>query len=169
MEQRIACSVLIREIYQTWAQDTRPFLRALSAQGMELDLTEANAVAALIEAESGELSLKDLERSLHMSQSAISRMAVRLAKTGYVEIRPDGADRRVKWVCLTEKGRQCGAYMVDLVAEAEEQLLQGLTPGERLLLQELLEQILENSVRCCPQKDGAEKSQKRTERESEKE
>ncbi len=169
MEQRIACSVLIRTIYLTWEQDTRPFLRALSAQGMELDLTQANAVAALTETESGELSLKALERSLHMSQSAVSRMAVRLAKAGYVEIRPDGSDRRVKWVCLTEKGRQCGAYMEDLVAEAEEQLLQGLTPGERLLLRELLERILENSVRCCLQKDGSEKSQKRTESENEKE
>jgi len=169
MEQRIACSVLIREIYLTWAQDTRPFLRGMSAQGMELDLTQANAVAALTETENGELSLKDLERSLHMSQSAISRMAVRLEKTGYVEIRPDESDRRVKWVCLTEKGRQCGAYMVDLVAEAEEQLLRGLTPGERLLLQELLEKMLENSVRCCLQKDGEEKSHKRTERENEKE
>ncbi len=169
MEQRIACSVLIREIYLTWAQDTRPFLRSLSAQGMELDLTQANAVAVLMETESGKLSLKDLERSLHMSQSAISRMAVRLAKTGHVEIRPDESDRRAKWVCLTEKGRQCGAYMVDLVAEAEEQLLQGLTPGERLLLRELLEQMLENSVHCCLQKNSAEKSQKRTEREDEEE
>lgn len=169
MEQRIACSVLIREIYLTWAQDTRPFLRGLSEQGMELDLTQANAVAALTQTESGELSLKDLERSLHMSQSAVSRMAVRLEKIGYVEIRPDRSDRRAKWVHLTEKGHQCGAYMVDLVAEAEEQLLRGLTPGERLLLRELLEQMLENSVRCCLQEDGAEKSQKRTERENEKE
>lgn len=118
IEQRIACSVLIRQIYLTWAHDTRPFLRG---------------------------------------QSAISRMAVRLAKTGYVEIRPDESDRRVKWVCLTGKGRQCGAYMVDLVAEAEEQLLRGLTPGEHLLLRELLEQVLENSVQCCLQKDGEEK------------
>lgn len=169
MEERIACSVLIRDIYLTWAQDTRPFLRGLSAQGMELDLTQANAVAVLAETESGELSLKDLERNLHMSQSAISRMALRLAKTGYVEIRPDGSDRRTKWVCLTEKGRRCGTYMVDLVAEAEEQLLRGLTSGERLLLRELLERVLENSVRCCLQKDSVERSQKRTERENEKE
>ncbi len=157
MEQRIACSVLIREIYLTWAQDARPFLRGLLEQGMELDLTQANAVAALMQTESGELSLKDLEQTLHMSQSAISRMAIRLEKTGYVKIRLDETDRRVKWVCLTEKGRQCGAYMVDLVAEAEEQLLQGLSPGERLLLRELLEHMLENSVQCCIQKDGAEK------------
>lgn len=40
MEQRIACSVLIREIYLTWAQDTRSFLWDLSAKGMELDLTQ---------------------------------------------------------------------------------------------------------------------------------
>jgi len=164
MEQRIACSVLIREIYLTWAQDTRPFLKSLSAQGMELDLTQANAVTALAETEDGKLSLKDLERSLHMSQSAVSRMAVRLAKARYVEIRPDGSDQRVKWVCLTDKGRQCGAYMVDLVADAEQALLQGLSPGERLLLRELLEQVLENSVQCCIQKD-AEKSKKRTDRE----
>jgi len=58
---------------------------------------------------------------------------------------------------------------VDLVAEAEEQILRGLTPGERSLLRELLEQVLDNSIRCCLQKDGAEKSQKRTESENEKE
>ncbi len=168
MEQRIACSVLIRDIYLTWARDTRPFLRGLSAQGIELDLTQANAVAALTQAESGELSLKGLEQSLHMSQSAISRMAVQLERTGYVEIRPDGSDRRVKWVCLTEKGHQCGAYMVELVAEAEKALLQGLTPGERLLFQELLERVLKNSVQCCLQKDGAENLQKGMEREDDK-
>ncbi len=162
MEQRIACSVLIREIYLTWAQDSHSFLRGLSAQGMELDQTQANAVAALIETESGELSLKDLERDLHMSQSAVSRMAVRLAKDGYVEIWPDGSDQRAKRAYLTEKGRQCGAYMIDLVAEAEKQLLEGLTPGECLLLQELLEKMLENSIRGC----SAEKSQKRTEIEN---
>ncbi len=66
----------------------------------------ANALGSLMETESGGLTLKDLERTLHISQSAISRMAVRLTKAGYVEIRQDGADRRVKWVCLTERGRQ---------------------------------------------------------------
>jgi len=89
-KQQIACSVLIREIYLTWEQDTRPFLRGLPAQGM-----------------------------------------------------------------------------VDLAAE--EQLLRGLTPGKRLLLRKLLEQMLENSVRYCLQKDDTEKLLKRTERENEKE
>jgi len=91
-------------------------------------------------------------------------MAVRLAKTEYVEIKPDESDQRVKLVCLTDKGRQCGIYMVDLMAEAEEQLLRGLTHGERLLLRELLEKMRENSVRCCLQKNGAEKPQKKAEK-----
>lgn len=145
MDDRIACSVLIRGIYLTWARDASTFLRGLSERNMELDLTQANAVAALSEMESGELMLKDLEQVLHMSQSAVARMAIRLAEAGYVEIRLDERDRRVKRVRLTEKGQQCGAYMVELLIGAEERLLHGMTSGERLLLRELLERALENS------------------------
>ncbi len=50
-----------------------------------------------------------------------------------------------------------------------EQLLRRLPPGKRLLVQELLERMLENSVQCCLQKNDAEKLQKRTETENEKE
>ncbi len=157
MNQEIACSVLIRDIYLTWARDAGTFLRRLSEQGMELDLTQTNAVTALLEADGGELALKELERALHMSQSAVARMAVRLEEAGYVESRMGGADRRVKRVRLTEKGRLCGACMVELLTEAEEQLLHGMTPGERLLLRELLDRALENSIQA--NSPGAEKIQ----------
>jgi len=145
MNEKIACSVLVRDIYLTWVRHADRFLRGLSERDMELDLTQANAVAALVETEDGELALKELEQTICMSQSAVARMVIRLAEAGYVEIRRDESDRRVKRVRLTEKGWRCGEYMVELLTEAEERFLQGMTPGERLLLRELLERALENS------------------------
>lgn len=154
INQNIVCSVLIRDIYLTWTHDVSTFLRGLAERGMELDLTQSNAVAALMETPNGELTLKELEQTIHRSQSAVARMAAHLSENGYVTIRPDTQDGRVKRVQLTEQGKQCGAYMVELVAKAEKQLLQGISPEEQQLLQRMLQRMLQNSQQNVQTKES---------------
>lgn len=152
------CSALIRKIYLAWAQNADDFLAGVSG---DLNLTQANTVAALWEAEGFILSLKELEHAMGTGQSVTVRNVFHLADAGYVEEIADETDRRVKRVRLTEKGVLCGKRMAGLLAQGEEQLLTGLSPGERLLFEELLERALENSILANKKPAAKPKKQKK--------
>ena len=58
---------------------------------------------------------------------------------GLVERQLDPADRRARRIVATDKGLEVLAAMQARVAAAEEELLSGLEPDQRLLLRHLLE------------------------------
>lgn len=58
---------------------------------------------------------------------------------GLVERQLDPADRRARRIVATEHGQEVLAAMQARVAAAEEELLSGLEPEQRLLLRQLLE------------------------------
>ncbi len=159
------CSVLIRKIYLAWAQNADDFLAGVSE---DLSLTQANTVAALWEAEGFTLSLKELEHAMGTGQSVTVRNVFHLADAGYVEEIADETDRRVKRVRLKEKGILCGKRMAELLSQGEEQLLTGLSPGERLLFEELLEKALENSILANKKPAAKPKKPKKQKKEGEK-
>ena len=62
-------------------------------------------VEALAADDKDSCRLHDLASSVHLSQSALSRLIARLVKDGLVERSMCEADRRGIMVCLTEAGR----------------------------------------------------------------
>jgi DNA-binding MarR family transcriptional regulator len=71
-----------------------------------LGVTEFEVLERLTENPGHKFRVQELAESVHLSQSALSRMIGRLERHGLVERSLCDADRRGIYVCLTEAGRR---------------------------------------------------------------
>ena len=136
MEQRQDCGLLIKQINDELRKNANNALRSLN-----MTLTQLDALAALNPAPEGQRSLKELEQILHVAQSTAAGIMVRREQKGLVESFGDSADRRIKRVRITPAGIQCLSIALHHRAEAEEQLLSGLTETERDIFCTLLKKV----------------------------
>ena len=71
-----------------------------------LGVTEFEVLERLAEDSDHKFRVQELAESVHLSQSALSRMIGRLERHGLVQRSLCDADRRGIYVCLTEAGRR---------------------------------------------------------------
>lgn len=90
------------------------------------------------------LKQKEIADEIRVSPSTISEMLSRLVDDGYVERKPDADDRRVKRLCLTEKGRERAEYMLGQITEVLDGLFVNLETGEKEELIRLLDKLVGN-------------------------
>ena len=143
MNNGIVCGYLIRQISFIWERIAKQLL-----QNEDLNWTQLGMIGLLIEAEGNELTLKQLEKGLNVSQSVIARMATHLTQNGYTEYIKSIDDKRVKKIHLLEKGFQCHNKIFTPMEEKEQPMLEGMSLGEKILFQELLEKVLLNSIKA---------------------
>jgi MarR family transcriptional regulator, organic hydroperoxide resistance regulator len=74
----------------------------------------------------------------------VSKMLDRLEKTGLVERRPDSEDSRISRVYLTERGHSSQSAVSNIWTNIEQQITEGLSVEERIVLRRLLLQVHEN-------------------------
>jgi DNA-binding MarR family transcriptional regulator len=116
------------------------FLRAVEEE--ELSLTQLKAMHVL--GSENELSLNGLaERLGGLSLPTLSRAVEALVQRDYVSRTEDSADRRVKRLGLTRKGRRTIDRLIEIRAAEFEAVLETLTEDERVRLARALESILE--------------------------
>jgi DNA-binding MarR family transcriptional regulator len=65
-------------------------------------------------------------------------MVDRMEQAGWVERRPDPADRRAWLLYITEKAKPLFAQMIEVGQEVREEALTGFTPDERDQVMQLL-------------------------------
>lgn len=92
-----------REVLRQHAQISCLLDVALREHG--LGISEYEILDRLAEADQGKLRAQELERSVHLTQSALSRAIARLEREGLVERAMCEADRRGVFVALTGEGR----------------------------------------------------------------
>ncbi len=142
MSNGIICSYLMRQINFIWERIAKQWLK-----NTDLSWTQVGMIGLLAEAENYELSLKQLEKELSLSQSVIARMANHLTKNGYTEDIKNPSDKRVKKIRLLEKGLQCHHEIFLPMQQEKQPMLEGMSFGEKILFQELLERVLINSIK----------------------
>ena len=111
------------------------------AHEFELSFSQIKALSALHEAPES-VSVKKLGELLGLSLAAMSRAADDLVQRGLVNRTEDPADRRIKRLCLTSKGRQLVQRMRRARMAGLEQFVATLSPTERAQLAKALEPIL---------------------------
>jgi len=139
MERSMACGALVKQIHDGLEKQINNRLR-------EQDLTMAQ-FGVLVElglTPEGELSLKELERRLHVAQSTAAGIVVRLEQKGLVESFGDPEDRRIKRVRMTPKGEACFRGADKDMEATEAQLLSALDPQERETLLYLLQKLCQS-------------------------
>jgi len=95
----------------------------------------------LVDAAEGE-SQQAIGAAIDVPASRMVALVDELEQRGLVERRPDPADRRVRALYLTTKGRQTLAQGRKIAREHEETLTRGLAPADRKRLVDLLQKMV---------------------------
>ncbi|HYG83848.1 MAG TPA: MarR family transcriptional regulator [Verrucomicrobiae bacterium] len=108
----------------------------------DYDLTSTQLYALCSLDPTRPISMRNISLVLECDASNVTGLVDRLLHHGYVERHELPDDRRVKVVSLTDKGIALRAEALQRLAEAPLDGLQYLSPGERVLLDELLVKML---------------------------
>ena len=110
-----------------------------------MDLTSAQGhIMGYIARQSQPPCSRDIEEAFHLSHPTVSGLLSRLEKKGFIEFRPDGADRRCKRIYVLPKGEQVHETMFRTIAENENRLVADFTPEEREQFVSLLLRAISN-------------------------
>jgi DNA-binding MarR family transcriptional regulator len=115
---------------------------SLRSQG--LTLAQVGALIELRSIPEKQLTLKELEKRLHVAQSTAAGIVARLEQKGLIEGFGDANDRRIKMLRITSAGEACCQLADQRMAESEALLLSGLTDVESTLFLSLLEKVANN-------------------------
>lgn len=136
MEERKECGALIKKINDEMEKNANNVLRA-----QDLTFSQISALLELNSAPEGQLTLKELEKRLHVAQSTAAGIISRLERKALVQAFGDAEDRRVKIVKITSEGVE-RVQKADLFrVEAEELLLSRLTETEKSIFYSLLKKV----------------------------
>lgn len=84
-----------------------------------------------------------------LSKSQVSQAVELLVAEGLLRRTPDGGDRRVVHLAITDLGEPLARRCQGLQAECAGRLLEGLTPEEAAQFRRLLETVLDNGARLA--------------------
>ena len=111
----------------------------------ELELTSAQAhvIGYLTHAKESPCA-RDLESAFGLSHATVSGILSRMEDKGFITIEPDPKDRRVKRICLLERGNACSREILLRIHETERILSEGFSPEELELFRSYLERAIQN-------------------------
>ncbi|MGI6736854.1 MAG: MarR family winged helix-turn-helix transcriptional regulator [Anaerovoracaceae bacterium] len=132
---------MIKQINDTLVKEANNDLRPIG-----LTLSQHAMLLVLFEAPDGRLTMKELERGLHVAQPTAAGIAARLEKKNLVESSGTPEDKRVKIVAITEKGREICRDSIVHMGETERKLLSPLSEEEQKTLLDLLEKVSDAAV-----------------------
>lgn len=136
MEDRKECGALLKKINDELEKNANNALRS-----QDLTFTQLGALLELNAAAGGQLTLKELERRLHVAQPTAAGIVSRLERKALAESFGDPADRRIKIVKITSLGIERVQKTVMHRIQAEEHLLSELTETEKSIFYSLLKKV----------------------------
>lgn len=136
MERDSTCGMLIKQINSTLEKNANNSLRK-----QDLTFAQVSALLTIRDFPEQKLSLKELEKLLHIAQSTTAGIISRLEQKGLVEAFGDLADKRIKLVKITPLGETYCQTAEQNMKEAEENLLSGLTETEKSIFYSLLQKV----------------------------
>ena len=98
-------------------------------QELELTSAQGHAIGFLRRAKEPPCA-RDMETAYGLSHATVSGILSRMESKGFIEQRPDPHDRRVKRICLLEKGVACSESIRRHIEESEEIMAEGFTEEE---------------------------------------
>ena len=119
--------------------------QAINQRLLELDLTTAqgHVIGYLTHAKEPPCA-RDFETAYGLSHATVSGILSRMESKGFIELRPDEADRRVKRIYLLEKGHACSQEIARHIRNTEHAMAEGFTPQELELLRSFLSRAIGN-------------------------
>lgn len=119
----------------------RSMKKVLDARLAEYGITSSQHSVLNALAQKDGLSLSEIGKRVYLDKPAITGLADRLEKDGYVVRKRTARDRRVIHLWLTDKGRQLLKEFEDVVATTDQELIQQLSPEELGSFRNMLNRI----------------------------
>ncbi|MBP3489851.1 MAG: MarR family transcriptional regulator [Roseburia sp.] len=139
MTEDVSCGMLIKQLNSTLEKNANNALRE-----QDLTFAQVSALLAIRDFPAQQISLKELEKLLHVAQSTTAGIISRLEQKGLVTGYGDPSDKRIKLVKITPLGEQYCRRAEQNMYEAEEMLLSGLTETEKSTFRSLLQKVNES-------------------------
>lgn len=139
MENDSSCSVLLKQIHDVQEKNINNTLRNL-----DLTFSQINVLRALVHTADKQMSLKELEKILHVAQSTTARIVAKMESKGLIDSFGDASDKRIKYIRLTQYGEQYSNNAKQKLEEEETRLLSSLTETEKMVFISLLQKITSN-------------------------
>lgn len=136
MSEDTSCGMYIKQINSALEKKANNTLRK-----QDLTFAQVSALLAIRDFPKQEISLKELEKLLHVAQSTTAGIISRLEQKGLVTGFGDSSDKRIKLVQMTPLGEKYCREAEQNMKEAEESLLSGLTETERIVFNSLLQKV----------------------------
>ena len=119
--------------------------QTINQQLSQLDLTAAQAHAiGYIRWATEPPCARDIETAFGLSHATVSGILSRLETKGFIEIRPDPDDRRVRRIYLLEKGHACSQEIIRHIRDTERIMAEGFSPQELSALSSFLKRAIGN-------------------------
>ena len=117
----------------------------MNLQLQELDLTasQGQIIGYLTHAKQPPCA-RDLEEFFRLSHPTVSGLLSRMESKGFIQIRPDEHDKRIKRIYLLEKGMACSRQIAQSIEDNESRMLRGFSEEEADLFQCLLRRAIDN-------------------------
>lgn len=131
-----SCGMYIKQINSALEKDANNTLRK-----QDLTFAQVSALLAIRDFPEQKISLKELEKILHVAQSTTAGIINRLEQKGLVTAFGDSSDKRIKLVQMTLLGETYCQEAEQNMKRAEERLLSGLTETERSIFKTLLQKV----------------------------
>lgn len=119
----------------------RLYGRRFDRNGRRLELTRAQCRTLGYLARNEGINQAGLADLLEIRPMTLVRQIDRMQEAGWIERRPDPADRRARRLFLTEKARPILGRIWDVASATQDQILAGLAPDEADQLIDLLRRV----------------------------
>lgn len=136
MEKTESCGRLLKQINDELRKNANNAMRS-----QNMTMAQLEALVTLDQMPEKQMSLKELEQTLHVAQSTAAGIVVRLEQKGLAEGFGDANDRRIKKVRITPAGKEHVLCAKQNAMEAEDKLLASLTATEREIFFVLLQKV----------------------------
>ena len=110
----------------------------------DLTFTQINVLNLIAESERGEMTMKEIEKELHVAQPTVVGIVKRLGQKGLVNTFGDEANKKVRHVALTDEGEKLCGYAEKQLEKVEDRLLKGLKKKDRKEFVKMLRAIRES-------------------------
>ena len=119
--------------------------QAMNAELEKMDLTAAQGhIMGYLAHTKHPPCPRDIEEEFHLSHPTVSGLLSRMEAKGFLEMRSDPSDRRIKRLFLLEKGYACSKQIRANILDNEARMVNGFSEEERELFLSFLQRAAEN-------------------------
>lgn len=132
------------QLAQSAILTTQAFVRVV---GKPLDLRTVEFTVLQLVRENAPVTATKLAKALAVTTPGVTLWLDRLEQRGLVQRERDDTDRRTQNVRITPKGEELVANATERLLQADREILQHLSEGERHMLLELLHKVARSRAR----------------------